>query len=196
MGVLDAGNDLTIVQMEENSPFQPLIDFVHPELEAAPKGLPAPPASVTPTSAMLSLEAADAPPAADQTSVLAAAMAYPEVGAATNNLNAAKQQVAALKHKMKEFAAKENFLEAAVAQGELEKKSDEMSTLKLRRESVIADCLEREQQRRDQAIEAATPVTETVRDIVLGKLWCIRIIWVIFSVMSSGDRGVGAVVCW
>ena len=171
VGVLDAGNDLTIVQMEENSPFQPLIDFVHPELEAAPKGPPAPPASVTPTTAMLSLEAADAPPAADQTSVLAAAMAYPEVGAATNNLNAAKQQVVALKHKVKECAAKENFLEAAGAQVELEKKSDEMSTLKLRRESVIADCLEREQQRRDQAIAR----TGSINDLEnrLNPLYCL-----------------------
>ena len=102
---------------------------------------------------VISLEAKEAGSQPEGTrSTLEAAMSYEEVTAATKALNTAKQQVAALKRKVDECAAEKNFLGAAAAQTELDKKTEELSELSAQREAVIAACLKKEQERRDEAV--------------------------------------------
>lgn len=116
---------------------------------------------------VISLEGTEAQPSdkssgksSGKNSVLAVAMTYEEVTAATTALNAAKQQAAALQRKVGECAANKNFLEAASAQTELDKKTEEVTALNSEREAIIAACLKKEQDRRDQAAARAKKIVE------------------------------------
>ena len=110
---------------------------------------------------VISLEAKEAGSQSEgASSAFEAAMNYEEVGAATKALNAAKQQVTALKRKVDQCAATKNFLEAAAAQTELDNKTEELSALSTQRETVIAACLKKEQERRDQAVARENKIVE------------------------------------